>query len=451
MRRMHTLLLPDGGRLFAADCLADVVEDGEELQPVFDRGGTSTPAASVVAVGPRGEDVGGGEGEDGGEERSEVDLTPALAAAPAAPYSGRRKVNLVRVSFTSDPDEDPAAARLLCALQQRTGRDSNVLQFMAWGVDQPEDVGQPAVVRVWAQAKSEGATAPRLQRWARIFRRGFVEPVKADVWLRTLRDRSDQGPGLFCSPATVRITAMTKVAVGTHICGDWNTMLHHFNDIFAELSRSAAVAVQAAVEWRENVVRIDLVPRERAKRMQERRPFTWTPETTVLLLQGVRQKSFVSVCHETLNVEVGDGGYLGRMQQFMSNSLKASMHAGLWDTLPKNFGPTREEIGAHLNRLKLTYGSDHQGFVECERAFIHAVAHGPPGRVHMSVPGEFFGIPSIAPLDLRQRSRPCSSSGSAEASGGLQPRKALALKFATKTAPFRGLLVHAADDDDEGL
>ncbi len=44
MRRMHTLLLPDGGRLFAADCLADVVEDGEELQPVFDRGGTSTPA-----------------------------------------------------------------------------------------------------------------------------------------------------------------------------------------------------------------------------------------------------------------------------------------------------------------------------------------------------------------------------------------------------------------------
>ena len=223
-------------------------------------------AASVVAVGPRGEDVGGGEGEDGGEERSEVDLTPALAAAPAAPYSGRRKVNLVRVSFTSDPEEDPAAARLLCALQQRTGRDSSVLQFMAWGVDQPEDVGSARGCTSVGAGKIGGSHCPPDFSGGR----GFFDAVSSNPSRQMSGcalsgDRSDQGPGLFCSPATVRITAMTKVAVGTHICGDWNTMLHHFNDIFAELSRSAAVAVQAAVEWRENVVRIDLVPRERGE------------------------------------------------------------------------------------------------------------------------------------------------------------------------------------------
>ena len=174
-----------------------------------------------------------------------------------------------------------------------------------------------------------------------------------------------------------------------------------------------------------------------------RGPFTWTPETTVLLLQGVRQKSFVSVCHETLNVEVGDGGYLWRMEQFMSDSLMASMHAGLWTPYPKISGLPERKLVPHLNRLKLTYGSDHQGFVECERAFIHAVAHGPPGRVHMSVPGEFFGIPSIAPLDLRQRSRPCSSSGSAEAQV-VATKEGTCTEVRHQDCPIQGLLVHAA-------
>ena len=37
-RRIRTFLLPDGCELGAADSLGDVVQDGEELQPVFEAG-----------------------------------------------------------------------------------------------------------------------------------------------------------------------------------------------------------------------------------------------------------------------------------------------------------------------------------------------------------------------------------------------------------------------------
>jgi hypothetical protein len=101
--------------------------------------------------------------------------------------------------------------------------------------------------------------------------------------------------------------------------------------------------------------------------------FEWTPQACVCLLEGVRQKSFVSPCRETLNTEVGDGGYLWRMQEFMAERLRASTPARLWATLPKDFGPTADEIHVKLNHLMLAYGSDHQGFNECERACMHAV------------------------------------------------------------------------------
>ena len=168
----------------AADCLADVVEDGEELQPVFDRGGTSTPAASVVAVGR------GGRMSAAARARTAVRKGVRLTLRQHS-LRRRRLLTAAAVRSTSceyrsppDPDEDPAA-RGFCA------RFSSALAGTAtfcssWrGVWISLRTWVSPRLYVWAQAKSEGATAPRLQRWARIFRRGFVEPVKADVWLRT--------------------------------------------------------------------------------------------------------------------------------------------------------------------------------------------------------------------------------------------------------------------------
>ena len=55
-RRIRTLALPDGCELLAGDCLADAVEDGEELQPVFEEGAASEHGADGEE---RAEDAGG--------------------------------------------------------------------------------------------------------------------------------------------------------------------------------------------------------------------------------------------------------------------------------------------------------------------------------------------------------------------------------------------------------
>lgn len=101
--------------------------------------------------------------------------------------------------------------------------------------------------------------------------------------------------------------------------------------------------------------------------------FEWTSQACVLLMEGVREKSFVTPCTETLNTEVGgDGGYLWRMQEFMLERLRAVTPARLWATLPQDFGPTADEICVKLNHLRFLYGNDHQGFNECERACIRS-------------------------------------------------------------------------------
>ena len=90
-------------------------------------------------------------------------------------------------------------------------------------------------------------------------------------------------------------------------------------------------------------------------------------------MEGVREKSFVTPCTETLNTEVGgDGGYLWRMQEFMLERLRAVTPARLWATLPQDFGPTADEICVKLNHLRFLYCNDHQGFNECERACIRS-------------------------------------------------------------------------------
>jgi len=88
-RRIHTLLLPDGGKLCAADCLADVVEDGEELQPVFDEGAAcaaTQPGAGAAADGARRAEE---EGEGGEAKRRKLEHGAGEDGAAARSPRGR--------------------------------------------------------------------------------------------------------------------------------------------------------------------------------------------------------------------------------------------------------------------------------------------------------------------------------------------------------------------------
>ncbi len=400
------------------------------------------------------------------------------------------KATVVRALFSTQ-QEDPT--ELLSHLLHRRVIDlcpqpDRGLQFIAWCLQQSSDE-QTSGVCIWARAAPP--QRPRMSTWQKIFPGAVIEPMQAQQWLRTLTSRA-QHSGLFCSPATVNVFSAYKgVAGGTPVLN----IQQHIQDITPQLqspatrtpvdlrpSQSCTTARQSCTtaipskaevslmsvkkrkcpqaDASEGGIATDGVPfasqvseRETAMRLlcgavddafqlgeqvsspqkqpklqgAHRNPFEWTPQACVWLLEGVRQTSFVSPCSETLNAEVGDGGYMGRMRHFMSECLRESIPARLWGTLAKNFGPTEHDIRVKLNSLMIAYGRDHKGFNDCERACIHAVSQGPGSGLESATGSSGRG----------------SGSGRAEASGGLQPRKTLALKCACKSAPCDRLLVNA--------
>ena len=93
--------------------------------------------------------------------------------------------------------------------------------------------------------------------------------------------------------------------------------------------------------------------------------FEWTPRACALLVEGIREKSYVSVrAGETLSPEVGDGGYIWRLEEFMAERLLSHK---LW--VPrKGLTPTGVEIRVKLLQLILEYGTDYEGFKKYESA-----------------------------------------------------------------------------------
>ena len=93
--------------------------------------------------------------------------------------------------------------------------------------------------------------------------------------------------------------------------------------------------------------------------------FEWTPRACALLVEGIREKSYVSVrAGETLSQEVGDGGYIWRLEEFMAERLLSHK---LW--VPrKGLTPTGVEIRVKLLQLILEYGTDYEGFKKYESA-----------------------------------------------------------------------------------
>ena len=71
-RRVRTLALPDGCELLAGDCIADAVEDGEELRPVFEEAGAGDESEPAGAAAD-----GAGKQRDKREIKGTTNPTPA--------------------------------------------------------------------------------------------------------------------------------------------------------------------------------------------------------------------------------------------------------------------------------------------------------------------------------------------------------------------------------------